>query len=231
MRAIILAGGEGTRLRPYTFAIPKPLLPIEETPILEIVINKLKSFGINDIILAVGYRAELIKAYFQDGSKLGIKIDYYEEKEKKGTAGALKEIKNKFNINEPVLVMNGDIITNLDFNKLIQFHKENNSDITVCTRKFKLKSPFGVIRLNDKKIIDIEEKPVIEQDASSGIYIINPEVMDLIPETRFDMPDLIRASIKNNKNALSYFITEYWLAVDKQEQLIQAIDDKDKWKI
>ena len=156
MKVLILAGGKGKRLRQLTFSIPKPLLPVGKTPILEIILSKLKSQRLTEIFIAVGYKAELIKTYFGDGSKFGVNIKYIEEEEPLGTAGPLSLLKKKFNIKESVLVMNGDILTKLDFNKMIEFHNENDADITVGIKKHEQKTPFGVINLDGNKIKDIK---------------------------------------------------------------------------
>lgn len=226
-----MAGGLGTRLRPLTFSIPKPLLPVGEKPILEIILSKLKVHGLTDIILAVGYKSELIKTYFQEGKKFGVNITYYDEKEKLGTAGSLRQIKDELKISEPVLVMNGDILTQLDFNKIIKFHNENNADFTVGTREHVSKSPFGILKLDGNKVRDIEEKPEIKQNVSAGVYIINPSVIDLIPKNSFyNIPELITSALKNKKNVLSYGIKEYWLAIEYLKHFNEAHQEEAKWK-
>ena len=179
MQAIIMAGGMGVRLRPLTFSIPKPLIPVGEKPILEMIISRLKKHGIKDIILAVGYKSDLIKAYFEDGKKFGVNITYFLEEKKLGTAGPLKIISGKEDISDPVLVMNGDIVTELDFDKLINFHKSKKSDFTVATKKHEYKSPFGVIKTESDKVISLEEKPVIKYE----IYNENNEPIKVDPFT------------------------------------------------
>lgn len=231
MKVVIMAGGLGTRLRPLTFSIPKPLWPIGEKPILEIILSKLKSHGLTEVILAVGYKSELIKTYFQDGSKFGVNIEYYEEKEKLGTAGPLRQVKDSFNISEPVLAMNGDILTRLDFNKMLEFHKQNNADFTVGTREHTSKSPFGVIRLDGVKIKEIKEKPEIKLNISAGIYVVNSSIIDLIPkDTFYNIPELITAALKAGKNVLSYNIKEYWLAIEYLKHFDEAHKEEAKWK-
>ncbi|HQJ15541.1 MAG TPA: sugar phosphate nucleotidyltransferase, partial [Candidatus Omnitrophota bacterium] len=146
MRAIILAGGEGTRLRPLTFAIPKPLIPIGEKPILEIIIKRLKKFGFKKYIFSVGYKAELIRTYFRHGEKFGIQIDYIHEEEPLGTAGSLRLIADKFHFgsDESFVLMNGDILTRLDFKKMAEFHQKNRSWLTVGVKEYSHRLPFGV---------------------------------------------------------------------------------------
>ena len=226
-KAIILAGGSGTRLRPYTFSIPKPLIPIKEKPILELIIRRLAKFGISEIILAVGYGSELIKTYFGNGKKFKVKINYVEEKKRLGTAGPIKLVRG---IKKPFLVMNGDILTKLDFNKIFQYHKINKAEITVATRKYTHCLPFGVVELKDKEIIGIKEKPEYEVTISTGIYVMSPAVLKYIPEnTYFDIPDLIKKLIANNKKVVSYKFNEYWLAIEKPEHFEEANNTIKEW--
>jgi len=230
MKIVIMAGGLGTRLRPLTFSIPKPLLPVGEKPILEIILSKLKQQGFSDIILSVGYKSELIKTYFQDGSKFGVKIEYFDEEKRLGTAGSLRLIKDKFHINEPFVVMNGDIITKLDFKKMIDYHLDKKSDLTVGIKNHKSQTPFGVIQLEEDVIKDIKEKPVLEFNISAGIYIISPELVDSIPYNEpFDMPMLIKSGIGQNKNVLGYNIKEYWLGLEKLKSFDQASLQEKEW--
>lgn len=230
MKVLILAGGEGTRLRPLTFSIPKPLLPVGKTPILEIILSKLKSQGFTDIVVAVGYKAELIKTYFGDGSKFGVDIKYIEEEEPLGTAGSLGILKEKFNIKETVLLMNGDILTKLDFNKIVEFHNNNGADITVGIKKHEQKTPFGVITLDGNKIKDIKEKPTFTYDVSAGIYVLNPSVLDSVPKGFFNMPNLIKDAISNEKKVLGYKINEYWMAVEHMDNYEEAMEEMEKWQ-
>lgn len=217
MKAIIMCGGLGTRLRPYTFTIPKPLFPIGDKPILELIIANLKKFGFNDIILVVGYQSEIIKSYFNNGAKLGVNISYFEEKEPLGTAGALSAIRKQVNINEIMLVMNGDILTNIDLNKIIKFHKENNSNLTVAVKKHNLQLKYGIIEVdnNDNKITSIREKPSFDYIISAGIYLLEPNCLDLIPiNQHFDFPRLIQESVRTNKKVMSYLFDEDWVSLE-----------------
>jgi len=226
MRAIIMCGGLGTRLRPYTFTIPKPLFPIGDKPILELIINNLKKFGFNDIILVVGYQSEIIKSYFNNGAKLGVNISYFEEKEPLGTAGALSSIKERFNINETVLVINGDILTNIDFSQLIKFHKENNSDLTVAVRKHNVQLKYGIIEIDNNKINSIKEKPSFDYIISAGIYLLEPNCLDLIPlNQHFDFPILIQESVRTNKKVMSYLFDDDWVSLEH----VNDLEDIDKF--
>ena len=220
MKAVIMAGGKGTRLRPVTFSIPKPLLPVGEKPILELIIKRLCSLKINDVTIAVGYGAELIKAYFGNGKKFNIKIHYVYEEKALGTAGPLKRIKN---LKEPFLVMNGDIITELNFLDLFNYHKKNNAVMTIAVKKYTSQLPFGTISFDENNIIDIEEKPTTVHLISTGIYILDPVALKFIPaNTFFTIPDLVKAFIKAKLNVIKYEFDEYWLAIDKMEQLEEA---------
>ncbi len=218
-----MAGGVGLRLRPLTLSIPKPLIPVGDKPILEHIIIKLKSQGIDEVIFAVGYKSEFIRAYFLNGKKLGIKINYFREEKRLGTAGALSLIKKKFKLTEPVIVMNGDILTELDFNKMIEFHDSKKSDLTVGFKKQDYISSFGVLKFDGEKIKDIQEKPKITFDILAGIYIIKPEIMDNIPKDSFyDMPNLIIDSLNNGMNICAYEIKEHWLGIEDITKLYQA---------
>ena len=227
MKAVIMAGGLGTRLRPLTKIIPKPLLPIGEKSILEITIKKLKEEGFDEIILAVNYKSDLFESHFKDGSKFGIKIVHSKEKKELGTAGPLQLVKKK--LTKPFLVMNGDILTNMDFKKLKEFHTENKADMTVVTKKVSLPLHYGVISKKDGKIKNIDEKPTIESEINAGIYFLNPSVLDSIPkDQKFDMPDLIKKLIKDEKskdNVIPYSLKDYWMDIGNMDDHKKAQDD------
>ncbi len=230
MRAVIMAGGLGTRLRPLTFSIPKPLLPVGEKPILEIILNKLEQHGIRDIIVTTGYRAELIKTYFQNGERFGVHIEYVDEHKRLGTAGALSLVKGRLNSDEPLLVMNGDILTKLDFNKMVRFHDEQQAEITVGTKTFTYHVPYGVMDIEDGKIQSIREKPSVDFTISAGIYVISPSVLDAIPkDTYYEMPSLISSLIADHRRVLSYPITEYWIAIEQLGQYEEALHNLNEW--
>jgi len=220
VKAVIMAGGKGTRLRPITFSIPKPLLPVGEKPILELIINRLCSLKINDITLTIGYGAELIKAYFGDGKKFNVKISYVHEKKPLGTAGPLKMMKN---LKEPFLVMNGDIVTELNFLDLFSYHKKNNATMTIAVKKYTNQLPFGTVSFKKNNVINIVEKPTTKYLVSTGIYIINPVALKFIPiNTFFTIPDLAKALIKAKLNVIKYEFDEYWLAIEQLKQLEEA---------
>ncbi len=232
MKALILAGGEGSRLRPWTFSVPKPLLPIGEKPILEIIICRLKKFGFKEFIFSIGYRGEFIESYFQDGRKFGIKIDYIKEAVPLGTAGPLSLLTDriKFGSVKPILLMNGDILTRLNFLDFIKYHKSHNFDLTVMVKTFEMKFPYGILGINNKAIIKVTEKPIYYYDISTGIYLLNRDIIDFIPKKEFfTMPQLISLLIKKNKKVGAYFSKEQWMAVEEPGDIEKINNDLSSW--
>ena len=222
MKAVILAGGKGTRLRPLTYATPKPLLPIGKKPILEIIIEGLKEHGFTDIILTVQYKAELIKDYFRNGDSLDVNIAYFHEEKPSGTAGPLKLVEHLLD-DEPFLTMNGDLLTDLDFAKMYQAHLDKSAELTMATTTHTIKSPYGVIEMQDNKIVSIEEKPDLEFLVNAGIYIISPSALDIIPEGEFfDMPDLIQTLIDQGRKVETYYIDGEWQDIGTMESYEKA---------
>lgn len=225
MRAVILAGGKGVRLRPLTYTIPKPLLPVGEKPILEEIVERLKTFGVYDFVIAVGYRAELIETYFRDGSQLGVHIDYVRESQPLGTAGPLALVRASFDLppDEPLLAMNGDILTDLDMGAFIEFHRRGGYEVTVATREFQLQHPYGVLKLDGQRVTGIVEKPVVTDIVSAGIYAIQPSALDVIPpDSFFDIPDLVNKLLAQGRRVGAYQFAGEWLAIDRIEQLEDA---------
>ncbi len=224
MKAIILAGGLGTRLRPLTFAIPKPLIPVGERPILEILIENLKGYGVTDIYLAVGYRAELIKVYFQDGQRFGVNIHYSQEDKRLGTAGPVRLIRDRFGLSEPVLVMNSDIMTKLNFEDFYESHLQQAAALTVGVREHEYVVPYGVLQVQENRVCSIEERPKLSFHISCGIYVVSPDILDLVPENRFfDMPDLIHVALKCAYRTVTYLIREPWVAIESLGDLTEEI--------
>jgi NDP-sugar pyrophosphorylase family protein len=225
MKTLILAGGKGVRLRPLTYSIPKPLLPIGEKPILEEIIERLRAQGLRDVIIAVGYRAELIETYFRDGAQLGVSIEYVRETQPLGTAGPLSLVRARCSLpsGEPLIAMNGDILTDVDMRALVESHRAAKNELTVATREFALHHPYGVLRVEDGRIAGITEKPVVTDTVSAGIYVIEPTALDLVPRDQFfDMPDLINALIAASRPVGAYAFGGEWLAIDGLEQLEDA---------
>lgn len=224
MKTVILAGGRGVRLRPLTYTIPKPLLPIGERPILEEIIARLREQDFDDLVIAVGYRAELIETYFRDGAQLGVRIDYVRESEPLGTAGPLALVRDLgLPAGESLLVMNGDVLTDLDMRALAEFHERGGVELTLATREFQLQHPYGVIRMRDGRITGIDEKPTETDTVSAGIYAVSPAALARIPAGRsFDMPDLANAVIAAGGAVAAFPVAGEWLAIDRVEHLEEA---------
>lgn len=232
MRAIIMAGGKGTRLRPYTTLIPKPLVPIGgDKSILEIVINQLVEHGFNHITMAINHLSHLIMAYFGDGSRWNIKIDYSLEDKPLSTMGPLTLIDN---LPENFLVMNGDILCNLNYQDFFNIHVKNRSMVSVAGYKREAKIDFGVLEVDDNdKIIGFKEKPSYDFLVSMGIYCINKKVVDALPQGEpYGFDDLMLDSIKNNKQIAIQKFDGFWLDIGRPEDYDYANEnyaDISKW--
>lgn len=214
MKAVILAGGLGTRLRPFTEVIPKPLLPIGEKSVLEIQIERLKKFGFDEIFLATNYKSEYIKNFFGDGSRLGVKLKISKEEKPLGTAGPLLLLKEE--LNEPFIVMNGDILSLIDFKKLYDFSNSINSLLTISIKKEVLPFAFGNIFFEGDYVTDIREKPNIVTYILAGIYVMKPEIFELFPENvYFGMDTLIKKMLDNKLPIAKFELKEYWLDIGR----------------
>ncbi|MFQ5915392.1 MAG: sugar phosphate nucleotidyltransferase, partial [Nitrospinota bacterium] len=225
MRAVILAGGLGTRLRPLTFSIPKPLLPVGERPILELILGRLKEFGFREFILSVGYRAELIETYFGDGKKFEAQIHYLKEEKPAGTAGPLSLLRQRFNVpaEETLLLMNGDVLTELDFSRFIEHHKAGGYELTVGVKEIERQLPYGVLEVEDGLVRKIVEKPVTKYPISGGIYLLQGSVLPFVPaDTHFTIPDLVERLAAEGRPVGAYVIREFWLAVEHPEDMDKA---------
>lgn len=224
MRVIILAGGKGTRLLPYTTVIPKPLMPVGDRPILEILIRQLKRYGFSRFTLAVGYLAELIEAYFRNGEKYGVTIDYSREKKPLGTIGSLSLIDD---LKDTFLVMNGDVLTDLDYEKLLSFHHEHQGIATIATYKKRVKIDLGILDVGEKfQLTDYREKPTLEYQVSMGIYVFETEILDFIAsDTYLDFPDLVLTLIRAGKKVVSYPFDGYWLDIGRHEDYVRAQEE------
>lgn len=220
-RVILMAGGLGTRLRPLTEDIPKPLLKVGNKPILETIIKRFSEHGFVNITISLNYKGEMIKDYFGDGSNFGVNIDYIEENIRLGTAGALSLIENK--PTESFFVMNADLLTDVNFSHLLDFHSYSNSDATMCVREYEYQVPYGVIETEDSCISSIVEKPIHKFFVNAGIYILSPKVFEYIPKNEFyDMPTLFNTLIKKDKKVISFPIHEYWLDIGRMSDFEQA---------
>ena len=222
MKVVILAGGKGTRLKPYTTVFPKPLMPINDKPILEIVIRQLKSYGFGEVIITVGHLAELIMTFFRNGSKFGVEIDYSREDKPLGTAGGLGLIKQE--LNETFLMMNGDVLTTLDFSDLVSYHKRNGAIATIALNRRDVYIDFGVVELDDgNSILGYTEKPEIDYLVSMGVYVFDPRILEYIrPNEYLDFPDLIKKLISNGEIVKGYIYDGYWLDIGRPDDYERA---------
>lgn len=226
MQAVILAGGKGTRLRPYTTILPKPLMPIGNYPILEIVIRQLKANGFDEIILAVGYLSQIIEAYFGDGSKWGVKIYYSREDKALGTAAPLKLVEKMHPLNDHFLVMNGDILTDFNYRSLVDYHLKNKGLATISMHKRKVDITLGVIKSDENNNLqDYIEKPSYHFDVSMGIYMFSKEVLQFIdPDTYFDFPHLIQRLISKDLSVKCFPFEGKWFDIGRQEDYEEALE-------
>ena len=221
-RAVILAGGKGMRLRPYTTVFPKPLMPLGDKPILEIVVQQLKAVGIEHITFAVGYLAELIQAFFGQGEKWGLTIDYSREVEPMGTAGPLKQIAQ---LEQDFLVMNGDILCNLDYLEMYEYHLSHGAIASIGTFQKEVKIDLGVLELDQDQVTAYIEKPVLNYPVSMGIYYFKPEILDWIPANQaLDLPDLILKLIAAGATPRAYLFDGTWLDIGRESDYSQAQD-------
>ncbi|WP_435184113.1 nucleotidyltransferase family protein [Cylindrospermopsis raciborskii G7] len=218
---IIMAGGLGTRLHPLTKECPKPLLKVGGKPILEIIVESFAEQGFKQIFLSVNYKADMIQDYFGEGDRWGVQFNYIHEKERLGTAGALSLLPER--PTAPIIVMNGDILTRTSFDSLLKFHEAQNSVATMSVREYEFQVPYGVVQMDGIKIKAIEEKPLQRFFVNAGIYTLNPEVLEYIPNnTFFDMPTLFEHLISANQATAAYPLREYWLDIGRMGDLEKA---------
>ena len=223
LRAVVMAGGLGSRLRPLTEEVPKPMLPVGNKPLLEHIVGQLKQAGIRHVNVATHYKSEVIAEHFKNGEAFGVEIRYVKEDQPLGTAGALSLIEE---MDEPLLVMNGDILTRVDFRALLNFHREHKADLTVCVRQYEFRVPYGVIETDGVMVKGISEKPVVREFINAGIYLLGPQVSRSIPNGQpYDIPDLIELLIDEKRTVVCFPIREYWLDIGKVDQYDQAKAD------
>lgn len=213
---ILMAGGLGTRLRPMTESCPKPLLKIGGTPVLETILEGFISHGFDHFYISVNYKAEMIEAYFGDGSKWGVTIEYLRETKRLGTAGSVKLLPEKPEL--PFIVMNGDLLTKVNFKHLLEFHSNNNklsnAQATMCVREYNMQIPYGVVKQKGNRLVGLDEKPVQRFFVNGGIYVFQPEMMDIIPDdTYFDMTDLFDKMMEEDYKSVIFQIREYWMDI------------------
>jgi dTDP-glucose pyrophosphorylase len=219
---ILMAGGMGARLGDLTKECPKPLLKVNNRPILELIIEKFKRFGFNDFVLSVNYKSEMIKEYFQDGSHLDVNVSYIEETKRMGTAGCLSLFTPKND--QPIVVMNGDLLTDFKISDFVEDHIMNKYVASMAARNYDFTVPFGVINVDERgKIQKIVEKPIHTFFVNAGIYCLSPEILKYIPkDSYFDMPDFFNYLIENKFNTAIYPIHEYWLDIGRVEDYQKA---------
>lgn len=217
MKAVVLAGGKGTRLYPYTATFPKSLVPVGDKPIMEYLLYSLKNHGITEIIIATGHLSELIESYFGNGEKFGLNIEYSKEETPLGTAGPLSKLKNK--INDTFLLVNGDILCDINFKTLINTHKKNNCITTVVLTRRSMNIDYGVVEIDgNKNLRNWIEKPMAEYLVSTGIYAFEKEILEYIKEDeKLDLPDLIIRVIGNDQKVASYLFHGKWLDIGRPE--------------
>jgi NDP-mannose synthase len=221
MKAIILAGGKGVRLRPFTYIIPKPLMPIGEVPILNILINQLTKAGFKDIIISTGYKKELIEIFLRELEKnKHIHITYSYEKKPLGTIGPLSMLKGK--VKEDFLLMNGDTLSNIDYADFMNYHKKSGNIATIGVYKKNIYIDFGVLKLENDKIVDYLEKPNYSYPVSMGIYAFKPEILKHVPSKHFDFPELIKLLIKKGEKIGVYHFDGYWMDIGRTEDFIEV---------
>ena len=213
-KVILMVGGLGTRLMPLTERTPKPMLSVGNKPILETIINGFVRSGFINITMCLGYKSDAIKDYFEDGHRFGAKIDYIFEDKRMGTAGALTLLKSK--PDKSFFVMNGDLLTNIDFQKVFEFHGSHSATATMCVRNYEMSVPYGVVNVNNEDFCSIKEKPTHQFLVNAGIYLLEPDCIELIPPDEFyDMPSLFEKLVEANKKSICFPLREYWLDIGR----------------
>ncbi|HEY8241702.1 MAG TPA: nucleotidyltransferase family protein [Kiritimatiellia bacterium] len=229
LQAVIMAGGKGTRLKPLTENLPKPMLPVGGRPLMEHIIDQLRTSGVKRVSVATHFMPERITEHFGDGSGFGVELSYIEEQQPLGTAGALSLMAPS---GEPMLVINGDILTQVDFRTMLAFHREHKADLTVAVRKYDVNVPYGVVRSDGVQVRDLAEKPVYQFLVNAGIYLLEPGSFAHVPKgRRFDMTDLIKSLIEAGRSVVSFPVLEYWLDVGQHGDYEQAKQDHENGRI
>jgi NDP-mannose synthase len=229
-RAVILAGGKGRRLGPYTTVLPKPLMPIGDRAILDLVVRQLASYGYTRLTFAVGHLAHLIKAVFGDGSQWGVSIEYHEEESPLGTAGPLRTVDG---LDQTFLVMNGDVLTALDYGELFEIHRRSGNTLTIATHRRTVETEYGILHLDGQhgetdRVASYEEKPKLHYTVSMGVYVMEPAAVEHIPPGRFDIPDLVLAMLGAGEPVGSVLYEGYWLDIGRHDDYEQALADYEK---
>ncbi len=227
LEGVIMAGGFGSRLRPLTDDLPKPMLPVGDRPLLERIIEQMRRAGIRRVNITTHYLSEKITSYFGDGHALGVELHYVTEDSPLGTAGALSLMEPS---NEPLLVINGDILTRVDFRSMLAFHREYGADLTVAVRPIEMQVPYGVAECDGPYLRRLTEKPAFTYLVNAGIYLLEPTVRRFVPAgRRFDMTDLIQRLLETGRIVANFPILEYWLDIGKHGDYAQAQEDVKAW--
>jgi len=229
MKAIVLAGGKGARLAPYTKILPKPLMPIGEMPILEVLLRQMKNAGVDDVVITVGHLAGLLQAFFQDGKKLGLHIEYSLEDKPLGTSGPISLVKG---LDKTFLVTNGDVLTTLNMEDLFRFHEKHKATATIAVHCRKVDIDFGVVECDENNcMVGYREKPSIDYMVSMGIYIFEPKVLNYIPHGQYlDLPDLVKKMIAAGEKVVSYPYKGYWQDLGRPDDYERATRDFDSMR-
>jgi NDP-sugar pyrophosphorylase family protein len=224
MKAVVLAGGKGARLAPYTKILPKPLMPIGDMPILEVILRQMKRAGVDEAILTVGHLAQLLQAFFQDGERLGMKVRYSIEEQPLGTAGPLSLVGG---LDSTFLVTNGDVLTTLALDELVSAHRDSGALATIAMHNRQVKVDLGVIEINgSNEIVGYIEKPTYDFHVSMGIYVFEPRVLSYIEENKYlDFPDLVLMMLAAGERVLGYPFDGYWQDLGRPDDYEQAVDD------
>ncbi|MBI2236398.1 MAG: nucleotidyltransferase family protein [Magnetospirillum sp.] len=221
---LLMAGGLGKRLRPLTDDIPKPLLKVGHKPLLETILETFMAHGFSKFYLSVNYKAEMVKQHFGDGREWNCTVRYIEERERLGTAGALSLLPEP--PTAPIIVMNGDVLTKVNFSSLLDFHAEQNSVATMCVREYDFQVPYGVVNIAHGRIVSLEEKPVHNFFVNAGIYVLDPAVVALVPkEQPLDMPELFTRVIASDRATAVFPVREYWLDIGQPDDFTHANGD------
>jgi dTDP-glucose pyrophosphorylase/CBS domain-containing protein len=224
-KVVLMAGGLGTRLRPLTDDVPKPMLNVGGKPMLELIINRFREQGYSDIIITLNYKGDIIEKYFQDGSDFDVDIEYVIERKRLGTAGAIK-LARKYLNDKPFFVMNSDLLTKVNFERFMDDHINQKNELTVAIKPYDYSIPYGVVNLNNGQIKALQEKPSYSCLVSAGIYCLNPTVIDLIPDDTYcDITDIINKLIQQEKKVGSFMITEYWMDIGTLEDYDRAMQE------
>ncbi len=223
MKAVVLAGGKGTRLRPFTAVFPKPLMPVGDRPILELVLRQLGRHGFDDVTLSVGYLAPLIQNFFGDGSSLGIKLTYLHETEPLGTAGPLSRLGE---VAQTLLVVNGDLLTTIDLTEMLAFHRRSGGLATIAARQRDVYVDFGVLEIEDDSLAAYIEKPTLHYWVSMGVNLVEPEAVGMVPrEGKYDLPMLMEALRAAGKPVACYRTDAYWLDIGRVDDYERAQEE------